>query len=113
MRADAKKELRGVQRPELARAELLDKALRARFEAELDAVMKRKPASEARLAGALRAVAAYIPELRSALARAAVDLGKRGAFSRDLYGAAVREIAEANDKRASAILKSALAADDG
>src|SRR5579862_9626257 len=34
-----------------ARSEILDKSARARFEEEIDAALKRRPANEARLAG--------------------------------------------------------------
>jgi hypothetical protein len=114
MRAEApKKDLRGGRKPELARAELLDKAARARFDAEIEGVLKRKPTSEARLSGALRAVAGYSPELRAGLARAAETLAKRGAYNRELYAAAIREVALGRDKRAPGILKPALAGDEG
>jgi hypothetical protein len=114
MRAEApKKDLRGGRKPELARAELLDKAARARFETEIEGVLKRKPTSEARLSGALRAVAGYSPELRAGLARAAETLAKRGAYNRELYAAAIREVALGRDKRAPGILKPALATDEG
>ena len=46
-----------ARKPSVARADLVDKATRARFEAELDAALKRKPTNEVKLAGALRAVA--------------------------------------------------------
>ena len=39
----------------VARTELLDKATRVRFESEIDAALKRRPAAEAKLAGAVRA----------------------------------------------------------
>src|SRR5258708_27004000 len=51
-------------RPQLARAELLDKPARTRFEEEIDAALKRRPTSEAKLAGAVRAVACLSPALR-------------------------------------------------
>ena len=45
------------KKPSVARAEIVDKATRGRFETELDSALKRKPASEQKLGGALRAVA--------------------------------------------------------
>ena len=46
------------RKPSVARAEIVDKATRGRFEAELDAALKRNPTSEVKLGGALRAVGA-------------------------------------------------------
>ncbi|MGH7438562.1 MAG: hypothetical protein ACRENE_22980, partial [Polyangiaceae bacterium] len=57
-------------RPQLARAELLDKALRVRLEDEIDAALKRRPTSEGKLAGALRAIAPLSPALRASLGEA-------------------------------------------
>jgi hypothetical protein len=103
--------LGSVRKPELARAELLDKGARARFEEELDAVLRRKPLSEARLAGALRALAPFSPEIRSSLVRATQELVKRGATNRELYAAAIRELAESQDKRVVPLLKTALSSE--
>lgn len=100
------------KKPTVARAEVIDKATRGRFEAELDAALKRKPASEVKLAGALRAVAALSPALRSALVDAAQIMVRRGSYGRDLYAASIRTLAEANDKHVSALLKTALASED-
>ena len=100
------------RKPSVARAEIVDKATRGRFETELDSALKRKPTNEVKLAGALRAVAALSPALRSTLVDAAQVMVKRGSFSRELYGAAIRTLAEAEDKHVPALLKAALAADD-
>jgi len=93
-------------------AELLDKATRARFEEELDAALKRKPTSEVKLAGALRAVASLSPALRSSLAEATQVMIRRGSFAREIYGACLRTLAESGDRQVPALLKSALAAED-
>lgn len=99
-------------KPSVARTEIVDKATRARFEEELDAALKRKPASETKLGGALRALGRLSPALRGTLAEAASVMVRRGSFTRELYAATIRTVAEENEKSAPAILKSALAADD-
>ena len=96
----------------LARAEIVDKATRGRFEAELDAALKRRPAGEAKLAGALRAVAVLSPALRASMAEALSVMLRRKSFDRELYGACMRSIAEAEDRQSTALLKSALTSDD-
>ncbi len=96
----------------LARADLVGKVARARFDEEIDAALKRRPANEAKLAGALRAVAPLSPQLRGTLADALKLMIKRRTLDRELYVAAVRSLAECKDKAAPAILRQALAADD-
>ncbi len=96
----------------LARAEIVDKATRGRFEAELDAALKRRPTGEAKLAGALRAVAVLSPALRASMAEALSVMLRRKSFSRELYGACIRSVAEAEDRQATALLKTALSSDD-
>ncbi|MCL2722835.1 MAG: hypothetical protein FWD69_00205 [Polyangiaceae bacterium] len=100
------------KRPSVARAEIVDKATRARFEAELDAVLKRRPANEIKLAGALRAVASLSPALRNAVADATQTMVRRGSYSREIYVACIRTLAEADDRRVPALLTTALAGDD-
>lgn len=99
-------------RPQLARTELLDKAVRARFESEIDAALKRRPAAEGKLAGATRAVAALSPALRASLGEVTSILVRRGARQRELYGCGLRALAEAQDRQATALLKQALAGDE-
>jgi hypothetical protein len=99
-------------KPSVARAEVVDKTTRARFESELDAALKRKPTNEVKLAGALRAVAALSPALRGALVDATQIMVRRGSYTREIYGACLRTLAEAEDRNVPALLKSALAADD-
>src|SRR5215468_6471208 len=83
------------KRPTVARAEVVDKATRVRFESELDAALKRKPTSEVKLGGALRAVGRLSPALRSTIHDAAQVMVRRGSYARELYGAAIRTLAEA------------------
>ena len=98
--------------PSLARAEIVDKATRGRFEAELDAALKRRPSGEAKLAGALRAIAPLSAALRASMAEAVSVMIRRKSLDRELYGACMRSIAEAEDRQSTALLKTALAADE-
>ncbi len=99
-------------RPPIARAEILDKATRTRLEGEVDAALKRRPASEAKLAGAVRAVAPLSPALRASLGEATAVLLRRGALQRELYACGLRALAEAQDRQAAALLRRALASDE-
>ncbi len=98
--------------PGVARAEIVDKATRARFESELERALERKPASEVKLGGALRAVAAISPALRGSLVDATQVMVRRGSHARDLWSACIRTLAEAEDKSVPGFLKAALATDD-
>jgi hypothetical protein len=100
------------KRPALARAEIVDKATRGRFEAELDAALKRRPTNEAKLAGALRAIAPMSQALRASMAEALSVMLRRGSYGRELYAASIRALAEAEDRQTTALLKTALAGDD-
>jgi hypothetical protein len=93
----------------LARTDLLGKVARARFEEEIDAALKRRPANEAKLAGALRALAPLSPQLRTTLADALKLLLRRRTLDRELYAASVRSLAECKDKATPGILRQALA----
>jgi hypothetical protein len=98
--------------PQLARAELLDKGTRGRFEAEIDAALKRRQTNEAKLGGALRAVAAMSPALRATMADAARTMIKRRTLSRELYSATMRSLAELDDRQSLPLVKTALAMED-
>ena len=95
-----------------ARAELLDKVTRGRFESEIDAALKRRPAAEAKLAGAIRALAPLSPALRASLGEATAILVRRGARQRELYACGLRALAEAQDRQAVALLRQALSGDE-
>lgn len=101
-----------VPRPQLARAELLDKTTRLRFESEIDAALKRRSAGENKLAGALRAVAALSPALRASLGEVTSVLVRRGSRQRELYACGLRALAEAQDRQALSLLREALAGDE-
>jgi hypothetical protein len=111
-RASVKPEAAPTTRPPLARTELLDKPARARFEEEIDAAVRRKPAGEAKLAGALRAVAPYSPALRASLGEATSVLLKRGSARRELYACGLRALAEAQDRQSVSLLRQALVSDE-
>ncbi len=96
----------------LARTELLDKSIRERFEAELDAALKRRPTNEAKLAGAARAVAPLSPSLRASLGEVTAVLIRRGSRQRELYACGLRSLAEARDRQAVALLRQALGSDE-
>jgi hypothetical protein len=98
--------------PPLARVELLDKPARTRFEDEIDAALKRRPAGEAKLAGAVRAVARFSPALRASLGEATAVLLRRGGRTRELYGCGLRALAEAQDRQAVPLLRQALSSDE-
>jgi hypothetical protein len=101
-----------ARKPSIARAEIVDKATRSRFEAELDAALKRKPTSEVKLGGALRAVGRLSPALRATLLEAGQVMVRRGSYSRELYAATIRTLGEAEERHLPGLLKTALAADD-
>lgn len=99
-------------RPQLARAELLDKPTRLRFEQEIEAALRRRSVGEGKLAGAIRAVAPLSPALRTSLGEATGVLLARGAFHRELYICGLRALAEQQDRQAASLLRSALADDE-
>jgi hypothetical protein len=99
-------------RPQLARTELIDKPTRARFEEEIDAALRRRPPNEAKLAGAVRALAALSPALRASLGEATAVLLRRGARQRELYACGLRALAEAQDRQAVPLLRQALLGDE-
>jgi hypothetical protein len=110
--AKAKAGRERVSRPQLVRAELLDKAVRVRFEEELDSALKRRSNGEGKLAGALRAVAPLSPALRASIGEATAVLLRRGAQQRELCWCGLRTLAEAQDRQALALLREALAGDE-
>lgn len=100
------------KKPSVVRAEIVDKATRARFETELDAALKRKSTNEVKLGGALRAVGRRSPALRSAMVDAGQVMIRRGSYGRELYAATIRTLAEAEERQLPALLKAALSTDD-
>jgi hypothetical protein len=100
------------KQPTVARADLVGKVARERFAEEIDAALKRRPSNEAKLAGALRAVAPLSAQVRTSVADAVRVLLRRRTLDRELYGASVRSLAECHDKAAPSLLMQALASDD-
>lgn len=84
-----------------------------RIMGDLRSALKRRPAHEARLAGAVRALCPYSPALRAAMADALETLVGRGSYTRPIYCSLSRSLAAAGNRRVAASLKRALAADDG
>ena len=103
---------RSAEAPALARTDLVGKVARERFEEEIEAALKRRPSNEARLAGALRALAPLSPQLRATMADALRVMLRRRTLDRELYGASIRSLAECKDKAAPSLLKQALAEGD-
>jgi hypothetical protein len=83
-----------------------------RLAVDVAAALRRKPANEARLAGILRALAPCSQVLRASLTDALETLVARGSYTRPLYGASARALAEAGERRAIPPLKRALLSDD-
>ena len=96
----------------LARTDLVGKVARERFDEEIDAALKRRPTNEAKLAGALRAVAPLSAQIRASLAEAARVMLRRRTLDRELWAASVRSLAECKDKAAAPILRQALSEGD-
>jgi hypothetical protein len=92
--------------------EVLGEVALGRLESDLGAAIRRKPAHEAKLGGALRVLAPYSQRLRKAILLAVETMVQRGSYKRPLYVATVRALGEMADKRAGAALRTALAADD-
>ncbi len=87
-------------------------ALERRLGAEIDACVRRKPAAEAKLAAVARAIAPLSANVRTQLFQAAKALAKKSATDRELYGAAMRSLAELGDKRLAGLLSTTLKAED-
>jgi len=82
-----------------------------RIQADVAAALRRRPAQDARLAGALRTLVPLSADLRALLVKTVDTLVKRGSFDRALYRSSIRALAELGDRRAAPLLKKALASD--
>ncbi len=100
------------KKPALARAESLDKTARGRIEEELETALKRKLANEPKIAGCARALAPLSAGLRGTLGDLAEVMIRRSSFKRETYSAAVRSLADADDRRLPTMLKAAFATDE-
>jgi len=102
-----------VKRAKVAGEEALDARASSRLSDELSSAMKRKPVSEARLAGVVRALGPLSAELRSELFSAGEVLVRRKALGRELWSAIVRTLAEDDHPGLEGLLDPALAEDEG
>jgi hypothetical protein len=93
-------------------AEVVGEEQIERLQKDLELALRRKPAHEAKLAGALRALCPLSARLRAGLGDTLEVLVKRASFDRPLYGALVRALADASDRRGTQLLKRALATED-
>lgn len=93
--------------------ERLDKVTRGRVLEELDGALKRKPLSEAKLAGVIRSLGGSSASLREELFRAAEVFVKRGTLGRDLWAASIRSLVESDHEGTSGLLARALLEDEG
>ncbi|MEJ7731772.1 MAG: hypothetical protein WKG00_21495, partial [Polyangiaceae bacterium] len=86
--------------------------MQRRLVADVVAALKRRPAGEAKLAGAARALAPHCGDVRKTLSEALEVLVRRESFERELYGTAVRALTELTEKRALPPLRDALASEE-
>lgn len=93
-------------------ASVLRAGVVARLVAELHSALKRKPAREALLGGALAALSFHSAELRREAATALEVLVRRGSFERPLYATLARALAELGEARAARELALALERED-
>ncbi len=91
----------------------VDAAVRVRLHEEVEAQLLRRSPTEARVAGALRALAPASPALRSELHRVATVLLERDALQRELWCCAVRSLGEHEPAAAAPILERALGREEG
>lgn len=92
--------------------EVFDHDTLSRLEVEVRAALKRRPANEIQLAGALRVLARYSPRLQSGLLDAFETTVRRSSFDRPLYAALVRALSELAHSRALEALRRALGTDE-
>lgn len=97
----------------LRSADGLPAELVGRLTEELASALKRKPANEPLLAGALRALLPHSQHLREVASSELEVLVRRGSFERPLYAALARSLATTPTERSTAHLVRALAAEGG
>jgi hypothetical protein len=83
-----------------------------RFEAVIQAALRRKPTQEAKLAGAFRALAPHSGRLSKLLAQTVETLVKRASFDRPLYAGAVRALVDIDEDAACVELERALGTEE-
>jgi len=84
-----------------------------RLETELRSALRRKPANETRLGGALQLLAPYSDRLREAMLAALDLLVHRGAYLRPLYLFILRGLIACREQRVTPLLCKALSLEDG
>jgi hypothetical protein len=84
-----------------------------RLETELRSALRRRPANEARLGGALQLLAPYSERLREAMLAALDVLVHRGAYLRPLYLFILRGLVACREEGVAPLLRKALCLDDG
>ena len=92
---------------------VLGPELSSRLAAELSAALRRRPAQEARLAGALRVVCPRSERLREASAAALDVLIRRNSLERPLYWSCLRALSDCDDARIGPVLQKALSLEEG
>ncbi len=102
-----------VKRARVAGDELLDARASSRLVDELQSAIKRKPTSEVRLAGVVRALGPLSADLRAELLSAGETLVRRRTIGRELWSAIVRTLAEDDHPGLDGLLDPALAEDEG
>ena len=93
--------------------EVLSEDALSRLAADLRSALRRRPAQEPRLAGAVRALVHHSGGLRNIVGGAFDTMVKRGSFARPLYTAAARALGEESDERSARTLSRALTTDEG
>lgn len=92
--------------------DVLDEKVVARLRADLESALKRRPAHEARLAGALRVLTPFSRGLRLGLCDALDTMVRRGSHERPLYAAVVRALAQVPENGVSELLAKGLSGED-
>src|SRR5262245_55540852 len=92
--------------------ELLGDEQVERFDSIIQAALRRKPSQEAKLAGALRALAPHSGRLVKLLGQTVETLVKRASFERPLYAATVRALADTDPSMAATELERALSGEE-
>lgn len=83
-------------------------AVERRLGAEVESALKKRGPTEGKVAGVARALAPHSAAVRTQLLAVAKELGKQEGFDRELFGAALRTLAEVGEKRVGPIVASAL-----
>ncbi len=111
---------KGCYRPKLVQMtacadmdDQLGPELGTRLAKELGAALRRRPAQELRLAGAIRLLVSSCERLREAAAAGLDLLVRRNSLDRPLFGACIRGLAECGDPRIVPVVKKALALEEG